>query len=220
MKHTIGLIAHLNDMYIHPLDCSFLLSFSNEFQVFLKLCHKNAGYLFSLNHARLVVLLASLYAIYCVKVRAGWFGVLLSINLSFFSNDALNYMLQWCDNVRESTPFEQHKQPERVLEDDYSGDCEYSNPFDEPEKSYSCKSSTTHSCKSTSRPSTSFITNNQKESSASKVTQEQQTSSLDEMKRILNSSNHYEALGFPCHKKIDAAILKKEYRKKVDILYL
>lgn len=177
--------------------------------------------------------MASIYGIYCVKVQAGWFGVFLSINLSFFSNDALNYMLQWCDSVRESTPFEEHKQPETILEDDLSRECAYSSPTDEPEKPYSCKSSSTdsckssstdsckasstHFCKSSSKPSTSFITYNQNESSASKVVKEQ-INSLDEMKRILNSSSHYEALGFPRHKKIDAVVLKKEYRTKVDIL--
>jgi DnaJ homolog subfamily C member 14 len=38
------------------------------------------------------------------------------------------------------------------------------------------------------------------------------------MKRILKSLNHCDALGFSCHKKIYAAVLKKEYRKKVFIV--
>ena len=41
------------------------------------------------------------------------------------------------------------------------------------------------------------------------------SSSADEMRRILKSLNHYEALGFSRHKKIDDAVLKREYRKKV-----
>lgn len=171
----------------------------------------NAGYLFSLNHARLVVLMATIYAIYCVKVRVGWLGVFLSVNLSLFSNDALNYMLQWCDNVRESTHFEEQKQPENVMEDEFSGECEFSSPSDESEM--------LHSCKSSSKVATSSVINNQKESSATKVTKEE-TNSVDEMKRILNSINHYEALGFPRHKKIDALTLKKEYRKKVNFNFL
>lgn len=164
--------------------------------------------MFSLSHARLVVLLATMYAIYCVKVRVGWLGVFLSINLSFFSNDALNCVLLWCDNVRESTQnFEEQKQSETVMEDEYSGECEFTSPDDESEK--------LHSCKPSSKPATSSIIENQKESAAIKVTKEQ-TSSVDEMKRILNSIDHYEALGFPRHKKIDALFLKKEYRKKVN----
>ncbi|KAH8518081.1 hypothetical protein H0E87_000044 [Populus deltoides] len=99
------------------------------------------GYLFSLNHARLVVLMATIYAIYCVKVRVGWHGVFLSINLTFFSNDVLNFLLQWCDNVSESTQFEEHKESETVLEDEFSVECEFSIPVDESEKVQPCKSS-------------------------------------------------------------------------------
>ena len=50
-------------------------------------------------------------------------------------------------------------------------------------------------------------------STSKQVTEE--TSSINEMKRILNSVDHYEALGFPRQKRIDATILKKEYKKKV-----
>lgn len=166
----------------------------------------DVGYLFSLNHARLVVLMATLYAVYCVKIRVGWLGVFLSINLSIFSNDALNLMLQWCDHVRETTQSEEHKQSETIIEEDFSGESEYSTPAEESEK--------LHSCKSTSKPASSSVINKLKETPAIKVVLEQ-TSSVDEMKRILNSTNHYEALGFPRHKKIDAPVLKKEYRKKV-----
>ncbi|XP_004294194.1 PREDICTED: uncharacterized protein LOC101300425 [Fragaria vesca subsp. vesca] len=170
------------------------------------------GYLFSLNHARLVVLMATAYAIYCVKVQVGWLGVLLSINLAFFSNDVLNYMLQWCDKVSESTHFEEPKQSEEVTEDDFSRECDYSIPTSEPEK--------VHSCKSSSKPSTSTVINNtEKESSSSSKVVKEEISSADEMQKILSSLNHYEALGFPRHQKIDAAILKKEYRKKAMLVH-
>lgn len=155
--------------------------------------------------------MATIYAIYCVKVRVGWLGVFLSVNLSFFSNDALNYMLQWCDNVRETTNFEEQKQPETVMEDEFSGECEFSSPSDESEKLHSCKSST--------KVATSTVINNQKESSATEVIKEQ-TNSVDEMNRILNSIDHYEALGFTRHKKIDSLTLKKEYRKRVNFNFL
>ncbi|XP_011030754.1 PREDICTED: uncharacterized protein LOC105130105 isoform X1 [Populus euphratica] len=170
------------------------------------------GYLFSQNHAQLVVLMATIYAIYCVKVRVGWHGVFLSINLTFFSNDILNFLLQWCDNVRESTQFEEHKETETVLEDEFSVECEFSIPADESEKVQSCKSS--------SKPAASAsVVNNQKESSARNIVVEEETSSADEMKRILDSGGHYEALGFPRHKQINVAILKKEYRKKAMLVH-
>ncbi|CAL5341510.1 unnamed protein product [Camellia sinensis] len=169
------------------------------------------GYLFSLNHARLVVLMATIYAVYCVKVRVGWLGVLLSINLSFLSNDVLNYLLQWCDNLSENTHFEEQKEPESFTEDDLSGECGYSVPIDEPEKLHSCKSSS-------KTAATSSVICKQKESSAKQVVRED-TSSIDEMKRILGSTDHYEALGFPRQKKIDAMLLKKEYRKKAMLVH-
>lgn len=167
------------------------------------------GYLFSLKHARLAVLMAAVYAVYCVKVRVGWLGVFLSINLSFLSNDALNWMLQWCDSVRENTHSEEQKQSETIVEDDFSEDCEFSTPTKESENQHSyCNKAPTKP------PASSVVKDMPKEAPASKVVKEQ-TSSADEMKRILNSIDHYEALGFSRHKKIDALVLKKEYHKKV-----
>jgi len=157
----------------------------------------------------LVVLVGTIYAIYCVQVRVGWLGVFLALNLAFLSNDILNFLLQWFDNVSESSHSEEHKQSETVVEEDFSEECEYPIPTDESEN--------LHSCKSSSKPAvTTAVVDNKKELSVKKIVREQETtSSNDEMKRILKSLNHYDALGFSRHKKIDAAVLKKEYRKKV-----
>uniref|UniRef100_A0A2P2IH42 Uncharacterized protein LOC105111254 n=2 Tax=Rhizophora mucronata TaxID=61149 RepID=A0A2P2IH42_RHIMU len=169
------------------------------------------GYLFSRSHARLVVLMATLYAVYCVKVRVGWSGFFLSINLAFFSNDALNFLVQWCDNALESTHPEEQKESETVIEDDFSSGCEFSIPIDESKK--------LHSCKSSSKPAAaSCNVSIQKELSDRKLVKEE-ISTIDEMKRILNSADHYDALGFPRHKQIDATILKKEYRKKAMLVH-
>ncbi|XVE63209.1 hypothetical protein DITRI_Ditri07aG0001300 [Diplodiscus trichospermus] len=167
------------------------------------------GYLFSLSHARLIILIATAYSVYFVKVRVGWLGVFLSINLAFFSNDVLNYLLQCFDNVSENTHFEEQKESKPIMEDDLSSECEYSIPTDEPEK--------VHPCKSSSKSATTSVIS-QKEFSAKRVVKED-TSSADEMKRILNSTDHYEALGFPRHIKIDTGILKKEYRKKAMLVH-
>lgn len=148
-----------------------------------------------------------MYAMYCVQVRVGWLGVFLAINLAFLSNDILNFLLQWFDNMGESSHSEEQKESETVVEDDFSEECEYSIPTDESEN--------LHSCKSSSKPAViTSVVDKQKELSVNKVVREQ-TDSIDEMKRILKSLNHYEALGLSRHKKIDAAVLKKEYRKKV-----
>ncbi|KAK3013343.1 hypothetical protein RJ639_008336 [Escallonia herrerae] len=169
------------------------------------------GYLFSLNHARLVVLMATIYSIYCVQVRVGWLGVFVSINLAFLSNDVLTFLLQWCDNLSESTNFEEQKESESFGEDDFSGETESSVPTNEPEKVHSSKSSSKTAAMS------SFVTK-PKESFASSIVRDN-NSSLDEMQRILCSINHYEALGFSQHKKIDALLLKKEYRKKAMLVH-
>ncbi|MCH87314.1 chaperone protein dnaJ, partial [Trifolium medium] len=65
---------------------------------------------------------------------------------------------------------------------------------------------------------TTSVVDKQKEVLVNKVVKEE-TNSIDEMKRILKSLNHYEALGFIRNKKIDAAILKKEYRKKAMLVH-
>lgn len=168
---------------------------------------KNTGYLFSLNHARLVVLLATVYSIYCVNLRVGWIGVFVSVNLAFLSNDMFSYLLQWCDNLRASTPSEDQKESESFTEADFSGDGEYSTPKDEGEKVNSYKSSVETTV-------TSSFVNKQNESSTKRVVCEEANSS-NEMKRILSSKDHYEVLGFFRHKTTDAILLKKEYRKKV-----
>ncbi|KAI5407888.1 hypothetical protein KIW84_053941 [Lathyrus oleraceus] len=65
---------------------------------------------------------------------------------------------------------------------------------------------------------TASVVDKQKELLVNKVVREQ-ANSIDEMRRILKSLNHYEALGFNRHKKIDAAVLKKEYRKKAMLVH-
>ncbi|XAR67292.1 hypothetical protein NMG60_11001992 [Bertholletia excelsa] len=169
------------------------------------------GYLFSLNHARLVVLMAMIYAIYCVKVQVGWLGVFLSINLAFLSNDALDYLLQNCDKLNESTHLEESTESELFTEDDLPAEYEYSVPINEDEKLHSCKSSS-------KEPAMSSFVSKPKESAGKEPVREEATS-LDEMKRILSSRDHYETLGFLRHKRIDAMLLKKEYRKKAMLVH-
>ncbi|KAK6123863.1 hypothetical protein DH2020_042396 [Rehmannia glutinosa] len=173
------------------------------------------GAIFFIKSCAVLVFMATLYAMYCVKVRVGWVGVFLAINLAFLSNDLLNYMIKWCDNLSESTHFEEHKESDSFTEDGFSTECEYSAPTDvggeEEEK--------LHSCKSASKPaSPSSVVEKPKESAAKKLVKED-ANSIIEMERILNSGNHYEALGFPRQKKIDVLLLKKEYRRKAMLVH-
>ncbi|GFP89644.1 Dnaj homolog subfamily c member 14 [Phtheirospermum japonicum] len=180
------------------------------------------GYLFSLNHARLLVFMATTYAMYCVKVKVGWVGVFLSINLAFLSNDVLNYLIKWCDNLSESTHFEERKESDAFTEEDFSTECGYSSaPTEEVEDEgeEEVEEDKFHSCKSASKPaSSSSFVEKPKEAASKKVVKED-ASSIIEMERILNSGNHYEALGFPRQKKIDVMLLKKEYRRKAMLVH-
>ncbi|RRT36302.1 hypothetical protein B296_00058031 [Ensete ventricosum] len=135
------------------------------------------GYMFSLNHSRLLILMATAYAVYCINTCDGLRGVFLSLNLSFLSNDILNKLLQ---------------------------------VYDAEEVVSSLSSCTT--------PKASYLTGIHKDASSSKVVIAESTS-LVEMKRIMNSSNYYEVLGFLRNKIVDPQILKKEYHKKVLLVH-
>ncbi|KAI7742209.1 hypothetical protein M8C21_017765 [Ambrosia artemisiifolia] len=169
------------------------------------------GYVFSLNHARLVILMATIYALYFVKNQAGWSGAFVSINLAFLSNDALNCMIQWSDNLSEKIHVEEPKIPESFVEDEFVSESEFSLPNDEPVETVE----KVHSYKSTSKPAaTETVEKEQKESVTVPVVKDD-GEAIKEMKRILGCLDHYEALDFSRYKKIDAVLLKKEYRKKV-----
>ncbi|GAB2284261.1 hypothetical protein Dimus_018727 [Dionaea muscipula] len=167
------------------------------------------GYLFSINHARLLVLIATVYSIYCLKVRVGWLGIFLSINLAFLSNDAWSFLLQCCDNLNEKAQCEDQKASESFPHAE-SEECEHTGPSDQSEKVHSYKSS--HEV-----ASVKHIVVNQAECSTEVV--KENRSSLIEMKRIISSFDHYDALGYPRHKKIDSAMLKKEYHKKAMLVH-
>lgn len=154
--------------------------------------------------------MATLYSMYCVKVQVGWLGVFLAINLAFLSNDVLNYIIKWCDNLSESTHSE-HKEADSFPEDDFCTECEFPAPTEvDTEEEEKLKS-----CKSTTKPATPTSIIEKPKEVASKTVVREDGNSLIEMERILNSGNHYEALGFIRNKKIDVVLLKKEYRKKV-----
>ncbi|CAI9303400.1 unnamed protein product [Lactuca saligna] len=197
------------------------------------------GYLFSRKHARLVVLIATLYALHSVKLQVGWIGILVSINLAFISNDALNCVLQWCDNLSEKTQFEEQSFTDSFVEDEFRAESEseffvpndekveemhsdssneaekvHVNPIDESEKGKSQSYSSTN----TPQASTTIIVNKEKES-PSVVVIKDDVNAINEMKRILGCVDHYEALGLSRYKKIDALLLKKEYRKKAMLVH-
>ncbi|CAD5179968.1 uncharacterized protein LOC135641318 [Musa acuminata AAA Group] len=166
------------------------------------------GYMFSLNHARFLILMATAYAVYYINARVGLHGVFLSLSLSFISNDILNKLLQGYDGTDEGI-HEEQKEPEPFMED-FSVDSEDSPPKEAEEVTSYMSPCTTS--KASHLPST------HKDASSSKVVMVESTS-LVEMKRIMNSTNHYEVLGFLKSKTVDPKIMKKEYHKKVLLVH-
>lgn len=169
------------------------------------------GYVISLHHARVLIVFATVYAIYFVNVRAGLLGVFLSFNLAFISTNLLSKLHQGYDGVGDSANFEEQKEQEPVI-DDFSENCEYFSMENEAEKASPTKSSP---CKT---PTTPTILNIQKEAPFSKVLKAEPLS-VDEMKRIVDSSNHYEAFGLPRYRSIDPLMLKKEYRRMAVLVH-
>lgn len=134
------------------------------------------------------------------------------LNTSFFSNDLLNKLLQGYDGTAKGARseykkarFQYEKASEPVMEES-SSSCEYSPPTSESENVAAFKSSCTMPM--------SNIFDTAEDVSPGKVVKDDSTA-LDEMKRIMDASNHYEILGFPPKEFIDPRTLRKEYHKKV-----
>ncbi|WOL15333.1 hypothetical protein Cni_G24114 [Canna indica] len=168
------------------------------------------GYMFSFNHARFLILMATAYAFYFVNTRVGLHGVVLSLSLSFVSNDILNKLLQGYNSTKEDIHVEEQKEHEHVMED-VSVDSEYSPPSKETEEGAASKSSCTV-------PKASYFSDADESASSSKVAMSDSTS-LVEMNRIMSSLNHYEVLGSVRSDHVDPKILKKEYHKKVLLVH-
>ncbi|GJM95156.1 hypothetical protein PR202_ga11864 [Eleusine coracana subsp. coracana] len=168
------------------------------------------GCMCSLKHARYVIPVLTTYAIYCVAVRVGWLGVFFTLNLSFLTNDLLNKLLQGYEDRTEERQFEEMKDSDPVMDEFYRS-CEFPTaPDSEPE--------TVSSAKQYCSSPTQDVLHVQKEESPSKVVKSD-SSSLDEMKRIMDGSTHYDVLGISRNKSIDQKILKKEYHRMVLLVH-
>lgn len=160
----------------------------------------------SLKHARYVIPVLTSYAIYSVAVRVGWLGVFLTLNLSFLTNDLLNKLVQGYEGSTEESQFEDMKDSDPVMDEFYRS-CEFPPvPDSEPE--------TVSSAKPYCSAPIQDVLHVQKEEPPSKVVKSD-SSSLDEIKRIMDGSNHYEVLGVPRNRSIDQKTLKKEYHRMV-----
>lgn len=153
------------------------------------------GLAFTLSHEHLALLIMTVYSIYSAWMLVGWLGIILALNLSFFSSDALIFFLR--NNMNE------HRRSNSVPEQTagmQSGPSVFNG-----EEMRADGGTNPPAERGSGVPSTS--------GSDSDLTSE------DEVVRLLNSADHYSALGLSRFQEIDATFLKREYRKKAMLVH-
>ncbi|KAK6160957.1 hypothetical protein DH2020_004338 [Rehmannia glutinosa] len=153
------------------------------------------GLTFITNHDRIALFITSAYSVYCAWNYVGWLGLVLGLNLSFISSDALLFLLRNIVN-EQRTPSSSAEQA-----GGFQGQPSFS-----PNESVHFSPTDTGAAglradRSSGVPSTS--------GSDSEMTSE------DEIVRLLNCIDHYAALGLSRFENIDVSVIKREYRKKV-----
>lgn len=157
-----------------------------------------AGLAFTFSHERLALFITTVYSVYCAWTYVGWLGLFLGLNLSFISSDALIFFLR--NNINE------HRRSSSASEQTagmQGGPGIFSG--EQAHTSYSEAGTGQASDRSPGVPSTS--------GSDSDLTSE------DEVLRLLNSTDHYSALGLSRFEEVDVSILKREYRKKAMLVH-
>ncbi|KAL3626633.1 hypothetical protein CASFOL_030182 [Castilleja foliolosa] len=155
------------------------------------------GLALSMSHDRIGLFIVSAYSIYCVWSYVGWLGLVLGLNLSFISSDALLFLLRNVvneqtsanDGSSEQVPGFQG-QPSFFPNENVSPDTGADGP---------------RVNRSPGVPSTS--------GSDSELTSE------DEIIRLLSCADHYAALGLTRFENIDISVMKREYRKKAMLVH-
>lgn len=155
----------------------------------------NAGVFFFFKREQVALLVACLYSMYCARSYVGWLGLLLGLNLSFFSSDVLvQFLKSKVDNNKpnvSSTNSEQNSgRPGNIFE-------EFQPSADNTSQARYARASD----RDPGDPSTSGP--------------EKELTSEDEVAHLLNCTDHYSALGFRRYENIDVSSLKREYKKKV-----
>ncbi|XP_073120219.1 uncharacterized protein [Henckelia pumila] len=156
------------------------------------------GVSFILSHDRIALFIMSAYSVYCAFMYVGWLGLVLAMNLSFISSDALLFFLRSIIN-EQRTP---NSQPEQAT--GMRGQPSF-HPNEFQHTSSSETSNTVPPDRSQGVPSTS--------GSDSELTSE------DEVVRLLRCTDHYSALGLSRFENIDVSAIKREYRKKAMLVH-
>lgn len=157
------------------------------------MCANISGLAFKFTHERLALFITTMYSIYCAWTYVGWLGLLLVLNLSFVSSDALIFFLK--------SKVNQHKtdsSPEQTSGMQAGPSFSNGEPV---HPAFSDNVPGLSADRSPGVPSTSG--------------DDSEMTSEDEVVRLLNCTDHYSALGLSRFENVDVSILKREYRKKV-----
>ncbi|KAI3459194.1 hypothetical protein Pfo_015857 [Paulownia fortunei] len=157
------------------------------------------GLAFALSHDRIALFITSIYSAYCAWNYVGWLGLVLGLNLSFISSDAMLFFLRNIIN-EQRTPNGSPEQSAGMQ----------GQPSFSPNESVHASSTETGAAglqadRGPGLPSTSR--------SGSEMTSE------DEVVRLLNCTDHYAALGLSRFQNIDVSVIKREYRKKAMLVH-
>lgn len=156
------------------------------------------GMAYTFSHERLAMLIMTVYSVYSAWMLVGWLGIFVTLNLSFFSSDALIFFLK--KNMNE-------QRRSNSVPGQTAGVQSGPGVFNGEEARASFTDGGTHppADRGSGVPSTS--------GSDSDLTSE------DEIVRLLNSADHYSALGLSRFQEIDSTFLKREYRKKAMLVH-
>ncbi|KAL7178351.1 hypothetical protein ACSBR2_031495 [Camellia fascicularis] len=157
----------------------------------------SGGLTFMLSHERLALLITTLYSVYCAWTYVGWLGLILALNLSFVSSDALIFFLK--DNINEHR--RPHQSPEQMAGMQGQPGFFHSGPEPSSPETGSGLSADHSSGVPSTRGTDSEIT------------------SEEEVVRLLNCTDHYSVLGLFRYENVDVSILKREYRKKAMLVH-
>ncbi|KAI3469255.1 hypothetical protein Pfo_025918 [Paulownia fortunei] len=157
------------------------------------------GLAFITTHDRIALFITCAYSIYCAWNYVGWLGLVLGLNLSFISSDALLFFLRNIVNEHR-TP---NSSPEQA--DGFQG-----QPSFFPNESVHASPSDIGAAglradHSPGMPSTSGA--------------DSEMTSEDEVVRLINCTDHYAALGLSRFENVDVSVIKREYRKKAMLVH-
>jgi len=170
------------------------------------------GSLFTLNHAHLAILITTMYSMYCAKVRGGWIGLILCMNMAFVSNDILIHLLKVSVKEDEKECFD-----DRAEESKRKNFCNgHGSTGSSSKQRKSPKSSPTG--ESSHGQFVQKHVQKHEELLTSKVP-EAAPSVGDEVLRIISSSDYYATLGISRYENIDFSVLKRKYRKKAMLVH-